>query len=100
MNLIKPYWTPQYLADRARFSLREKVHPDWPWLTTGAVRFLELWLTPNDAVFEWGSGRILAGAAGSFDYRSGARPDMVSGRPGRSRQETNFESRSALHSKP
>ncbi len=57
MNLIKPYWTPQYLADRARFSLREKVHPDWPWLTTGAVRFLELWLTPNDAVFEWGSGR-------------------------------------------
>lgn len=57
MNLIKPYWTPQYLADRARFSLRERMHPDWPWLTTGAVRFLELWLTPNDIVFEWGSGR-------------------------------------------
>lgn len=57
MNLIKPYWTPQYFADRARTTLRDRMHPDWPWLTTGAVRFLELWLTPNDIVFEWGAGR-------------------------------------------
>lgn len=32
-------------------------HPDWPWLTRDAVRFLDLWLKPTDVVFEWGSGR-------------------------------------------
>lgn len=57
MTFGRPHWTPQYLADRARVLLDEKVHPDWPWLTTGAVRFLDLWLNPNDIVFEWGSGR-------------------------------------------
>jgi predicted O-methyltransferase YrrM len=32
-------------------------HPNWPWLTPQAVRFLDLWLKPTDTVFEWGAGR-------------------------------------------
>jgi hypothetical protein len=33
------------------------VHPDWPWLTPQAVRYLEAWLAPTHSAFEWGAGR-------------------------------------------
>lgn len=32
-------------------------HPDSPWLTPGAVAFLENWLQPHYVGFEWGAGR-------------------------------------------
>jgi hypothetical protein len=32
-------------------------HPDWPWLTPQAVRYLERWLAPTHSAFEWGAGR-------------------------------------------
>ena len=51
------HWTPRYLLDRSLNIVSERLHPDWPWLTPQAVRFLELWLQPTDRVFEWGSGR-------------------------------------------
>lgn len=35
----------------------EKLHPDAPWLTPNAIRFLEDWLRAGDCGFEWGSGR-------------------------------------------
>ncbi len=49
--------TPRYLVDRARLALRERHHPDAPWLVSEAVDLLGQWLRPDDVVIEWGSGR-------------------------------------------
>lgn len=51
------HWTPRYIFDRSVSLVSSLTHPDRPWLTPKAVRFLELWLQPTDIVFEWGSGR-------------------------------------------
>jgi predicted O-methyltransferase YrrM len=32
-------------------------NPNAPWLTQGAIGFLESYLSPNDIGFEWGTGR-------------------------------------------
>ena len=51
------HWTPRYALDRMRLLVYETLHPDSPWLAPDAVRFLENWLQPNHAGFEWGAGR-------------------------------------------
>src|SRR5208337_5130603 len=51
------HWTPRYAFSRSRNILSNYLHPDWPWLTPAAVKFLDLWLKASDSVFEWGSGR-------------------------------------------
>ena len=43
--------------ERTRLFLEEKLHPDWPWLTTDAIRALESLLGKADLGFEWGMGR-------------------------------------------
>jgi predicted O-methyltransferase YrrM len=51
------HWTPRYVFDRSLNLLSDLIHPEWPWLTPAAVRFLETRLKPADLVFEWGAGR-------------------------------------------
>ncbi len=51
------HWTPRYVLDRSLNIASNLAHPDWPWLTPKAVRFLDLCLRPTDLVFEWGAGR-------------------------------------------
>lgn len=51
------HWRPRYVYDRSRNLIWNRLHSDWPWFTPAAVRFLEVWLTTSDHVFEWGSGR-------------------------------------------
>jgi len=51
------HWTSRYVLDRSLNIACNLIHPDWPWLTREAVRFLDLWLKPTDVVFEWGGGR-------------------------------------------
>lgn len=49
--------TPRYLGDRMALAWYEHRHPQAPWLTREAVRFLDSWLRPSDRCFEWGAGR-------------------------------------------
>ena len=51
------HWTPRYVVHRCVNIASNMVHPDWPWLTPQAVRYLEAWLKPEHHVFEWGAGR-------------------------------------------
>lgn len=51
------HWTPTYVRHRLAEFASRRLRPDTPWLTRDAVRFLDLWLQPEDRVFEWGSGR-------------------------------------------
>ncbi len=51
------HWTPRYVAGRLGYLLHERLHPDKPWLTQEAVRFLDQYLSKDDAVLEFGSGR-------------------------------------------
>jgi precorrin-6B methylase 2 len=53
----KAFWTPKYVAGRLARAAWESTHPDRPWLTRSAVRFLEGWLKPSDLVVEFGAGR-------------------------------------------
>jgi predicted O-methyltransferase YrrM len=67
MNLLPTYqriirhpvrhWTPRYVVRRCVNIASNMVHPDWPWLTPQAVRYLYAWLKPEHNVFEWGAGR-------------------------------------------
>lgn len=51
------HWSVRYAADRARLSLYQLTHPGAPWLTPGAVAYLERWLRPDHVGLEWGAGR-------------------------------------------
>lgn len=50
-------WTPRYVIDRISGAMNRRLHPDWPWLTAAAVRFLDQYLRPGDVGLEWGAGR-------------------------------------------
>ncbi|MDH5674584.1 MAG: class I SAM-dependent methyltransferase [Myxococcales bacterium] len=45
------------MVDRLRVGLYEKFNPSAPWLTKSAVEFLDEWISRNDTVVEFGSGR-------------------------------------------
>ena len=51
---------PRMLAARFRYWLWEKRNSDKPWLTPGAVAFLDARLTPDMVGIEFGSGRSTA----------------------------------------
>lgn len=51
------HWSPRYVGNRIKLALWQRKNPDAPWLTAGAVSFLETWLKPGDVVAEFGSGR-------------------------------------------
>jgi predicted O-methyltransferase YrrM len=51
------HWTPRYVADRIANIYYQKSHPDAPWLTPEANRFLESYLRSTDVGLEYGSGR-------------------------------------------
>jgi hypothetical protein len=51
------HWTPRYVMRRCANIASNMVHPDWPWLTPQAVRYLDAWLKPAHHAFEWGAGR-------------------------------------------
>lgn len=55
---------PEYLVPRVRQILFQRRHPDAPWLSEAAIRFLEAWLRPTDVGIEWGSGRSTVWFAG------------------------------------
>jgi SAM-dependent methyltransferase len=46
--------------DRLALMVYERRHPNAPWLTEQASRFLDDWLRPDDEGLEWGSGRSTA----------------------------------------
>ncbi|WP_294536071.1 hypothetical protein [uncultured Rhodoblastus sp.] len=46
-----------YVINRISQMAYQKLHPDAPWLTGGAIAFLDQWLRPDDTGVEWGSGR-------------------------------------------
>jgi len=54
---LKPHWTTRYLFHRSILDLRQRRHPDDPWLTADAIAFLGQWVQPGDRCLEWGSGR-------------------------------------------
>ena len=49
--------TPRYIVNRLRLMAYERRHPDDPWLTADAVRWLDRWLRPQHEGLEWGCGR-------------------------------------------
>jgi predicted O-methyltransferase YrrM len=51
------HWTSVYIRDRLLVILDERMHPENPWLTRDAVRFLDKVLRPSDVGLEFGSGR-------------------------------------------
>lgn len=60
INRSFKHWTPSYIANRLSVMVYECRHPDAPWLTQPAIRFLGDWLNPTDVGLEWGSGRSTA----------------------------------------
>lgn len=48
---------PAKAVHRLRYWVWERLHPDEPWLTPGAVAFLQANLRPDMTGVEWGSGR-------------------------------------------
>jgi len=48
---------PSKVVHRLRYWVWERLNPDAPWLTPGAVTFLQRNLRPDMAGIEWGSGR-------------------------------------------
>ena len=55
--VIRAHWSPRYVVDRSRLAIHQRRHPDDPWLTADAVRFLASWIRTSDRCLEWGSGR-------------------------------------------
>lgn len=51
------HWSCRYAFARFQAKFYEWTHPDAPWLTRGAVEFLEGALDPGHVGLEWGSGR-------------------------------------------
>lgn len=62
-NVLKP----QYLIGRALHALYEIRYPDHPWLSPGAIVWLDGHLKPEMQGFEWGSGRSTAWFAKRLD---------------------------------
>ena len=62
------YWirNPRRIWSRLRYWWWEKRNPDKPWLTPGAVEFLETALTREMSGLEFGSGRSTAWYAGKL----------------------------------
>lgn len=58
------HWTPRYLIDRLAEKLYRRQHPDLPWLTPRANRFLETEIKSTDVGLEFGSGRSTLWFAG------------------------------------
>jgi len=50
------HWTPHYIVSRLQEKKYRQSHPDEPWLTPEAVRFLIGYLKPQDIGLEFGSG--------------------------------------------
>ena len=50
-------WTLNYLFARVRLAWYERQNPEAPWLTAESIAFLDSWLTEQDTVLEFGSGR-------------------------------------------
>lgn len=48
--------SPRYAVSRLALTLYEVAHPDLPWLTRDAIRWLEGNLSRSQRGFEWGSG--------------------------------------------
>jgi hypothetical protein len=60
IDLIKKrfsHWSVRYAKDKLFLRLYIWKNPNAPWLTRGAIGFLESYLSPNDIGFEWGAGR-------------------------------------------
>jgi len=55
--LLRQIINPVYLVGRLQVAWWEKLHPDLPWMSPGAVRFLEGFLKKSDVGIEFGSGR-------------------------------------------
>jgi predicted O-methyltransferase YrrM len=66
MGMPFDYWVrhPHLLWARLRYWWWEKRNPDKPWLTPGAVAFLDAVLAPEMIALEFGSGRSTAWFAG------------------------------------
>ena len=56
-SLFPSHWTPSYVSARVRSEAIYMCRPNLPWLNLGAISFLKQWLSSDDNVFEWGSGR-------------------------------------------
>ena len=54
------HWTARYVLRRVRLLLWMRRHPDAPWLSPGAVEYLDEHLRPDDVLVEFGSGRSTA----------------------------------------
>ncbi len=52
--------TPGYIFNRLRLMARQKRRPHEPWWTQGAVDLVDRWITKDDVVVEFGSGRSTA----------------------------------------
>jgi predicted O-methyltransferase YrrM len=55
--LLKQCLNPAYVAGRLHLALWERRNPNCPWMSQGAIRFLEGWLRKTDRGVEFGSGR-------------------------------------------
>lgn len=51
------HWTLHYIYSRILQKINHLLCPETPWLTRQAVQLLDGLLRPEDAGFEWGSGR-------------------------------------------
>ena len=57
MNWSTECWSVRYFRDRIGSYFFQRRHQDKPWLSRGAVLFLDQWLKESDRVLEFGSGR-------------------------------------------
>lgn len=53
----RTFWTPEYIVSRLQVVVRQMRAPDEPWLTQSMCHILRQWLSPQDIVVEFGSGR-------------------------------------------
>ena len=50
-------WSIPYFYRRINYALWYRANPDKPWIVQSAVAFLDNYLSTDDVVMEWGSGR-------------------------------------------
>lgn len=55
--MIRPHWTPAYVAARIRLHLFERTHADAPWWPRPMIEIMDQLVRPSDVGLEWGSGR-------------------------------------------
>jgi predicted O-methyltransferase YrrM len=58
--LLRQIANPFYLTGRIWLAAWERSHPDHPWMSPGAIGFLEGFLRKSDVGLEFGSGRSTA----------------------------------------